>query len=287
MKTYLDCIPCFLDQALRAARAATGDENIQRQVLDSVAGMLPGLPLDVTPPEIARRVYGIVADLTGNEDPYYEAKQQANRLALSLYPELKEVIAASSDPLFTACRLAIAGNSIDMGPRTAYGDLESIVQKALTSPLVVNDYEILQENLARAARILYLGDNAGEIVFDKMLIEELRQYKEGLEITFVVRERPIINDVTMKDAVDTGMDRVATCISNGSDTPSTHLSRCPAHLESLFRTADVIVSKGQGNFEALSGEQGNIFFMLKAKCSLVAKLLGVHTGDAVLKHQKI
>lgn len=276
-----------MDQALRAARAATDDENIQRQVLDSVAGILPGLPLDVTPPEIARQVYKIVADLTGNEDPYYEAKQQANRLALSLYPELKEVIATSAAPLLTACKLAIAGNSIDMGPRTAYGDLESIIQKALASPLAIDDYAAFQENIAGASRILYLGDNAGEIVFDRMLIEELHQYKEGLEITFVVRERPIINDVTMKDAVDTGIDRVATCISNGSDTPSTHISRSPAHLESLFRTADVIISKGQGNFEALSGEQGNIFFMLKAKCSLVAKLLRVHTDDAVLKHQQI
>jgi len=274
-------------QSLRAARAATDDENTQRRVLDSVAGMLPGLPLDVTPPEIACKVYKIVADLTGNEDPYYEAKQQANRLALSLYPELKEIIATSSDPLFTACRLAIAGNSIDMGPRTVYGDIESIVQKALNSPLAVNDYAAFQENIAGASRILYLGDNAGEIVFDRMLVEELHRYKEGLEITFVVRGKPIINDATMKDAVDTGMDRVATCVSNGTATPSTHRSRSTAHLESLFHTTDVIISKGQGNFEALSGERGNIFFMLKAKCSLVARLLGVNIGAAVLKHHRI
>ncbi len=286
MKTYLDCMPCFFRQALGAARMASNDENIHRRVLNSVASLIPELPLDVTPPEIAQQVYHLVANITGNNDPYYKAKRDDNQLALSLYSYLKEAIASSGDPLLTACKLAVAGNSIDMGPQSDYGDLNSIVQSALVSPLSIDDYEEFKRDIEKSLHILYLGDNAGEIVFDRILIEELRQIKD-FDIYFVVREGPIINDATLDDAISVGIDRVAKVISSGSDAPATILSWCSPQLQELYHSADIIIAKGQGNYESLSEESGNIFFFLKAKCPIAAELLGVKIGDFILKKQVI
>ena len=286
MKTYVDCIPCFLRQALEAARATTDDENIHRQVLNSVASLIPTLSLNITPPEVGQQVYRIVGDITGNKDPFRKMKGQANQLALSLYPRLKKAVADSDDPLLTACKLAIAGNSIDLGPGPSYGDLNCIVEAALASPLSIDDYHEFRDSVNNRQRILYLGDNAGEIVFDRILIEELRQIK-ALDIDFVVREKPIINDATLSDAISVGMDKVARIISSGSDAPGTILSQCSPQMLTLYHSADIIIAKGQGNYESLNGEQKNIFFFLKAKCPLVARLLGVSVGDTILKRQSL
>jgi uncharacterized protein with ATP-grasp and redox domains len=282
LRTYLDCLPCLLNQALKAARAATNDEGLHRQVINSVASMIPKLSLGLRPPEIAQRGYQLIYRITENSDPFYKAKVTANHAALALYPDLKEVIASSEDPLLTACKLAIAGNSIDLAPNFNQSDMDVIMNTALTSPLVINDYQQFRSSISNSRHILYLGDNAGEIVFDRLLIEELHQVKE-LEIDFAVRERPIINDATLDDAIAVGMDKVARIVSSGSDAPATILSQCSSEMLKLYYSADVIVAKGQGNYESLDEEQGNIFFLLMAKCPLVAEPLGVSVGDAVLK----
>lgn len=281
MKTYLDCIPCFLNQALRATRVAVDDKNTQRLVLNAVASLIPELPLDATPPEVAQQVYRIVTDITGNADPYFEEKRRANQLALSLYPQLKQVITNADDPLLTACKLAIAGNSIDLAPQSSYDDLNSTIELALTSPLSIDNYQEFRADIISSSRILYLGDNAGEILFDRMLIEELRRIKD-IEVYFVVREKPVINDATMDDAVSTGMDKVATVISSGSDAPATIPSQCSPELLEKYHSADITISKGQGNYESLSNERGNIYFFLKVKCLVAARLLGVNVGGTVL-----
>ena len=286
MRTYLDCLPCLLNQALKAARAATDDENLHREVLNSVAGMIPELSLGLKPPEIAQQCYRIIHQVTGNEDPFREAKAEANRTALAFYPHLKEIVANSEDPLLTACKLAIAGNSIDLGPSFDHGSLEDIVETALVSPLAVNHYQQFITGINKSRRLLYLGDNAGEIVFDRVLIEELHRVKD-LEIIFVVRDKPIINDATIHDALATGTDKVARIVSNGSDAPATILSQCSSEMLELYYSADVIIAKGQGNYESLSEEPGNIFFFLRSKCPLSAELLGVNVGDAVLKQSHI
>ena len=286
MKTYLDCLPCLLSQALRAARAATDDENVHRMVINSVASMIPELSLGLRPPEIAQRGYQLIYQLTGSSDPFHQAKVDANCAALALYPRLKEMIANSEDPLLIACKLAIAGNSIDLAPNFDQIDMDNIVETAVASPLAINDYHEFRSSINNSRHILYLGDNAGEIVFDRVLIEELYQLKE-LEIDFVVRERPIINDVTLDDAMAVGMDRVARIASSGSDAPATILSQCSSQMLKLYYSADVIIAKGQGNYESLNEEPDNIFFLLRAKCPLLAELLGVNVGDAVLKQNLV
>jgi len=282
LRTYLDCLPCLLGQALRAVRAATDDEKLQRRVLNSIASMIPNLSLGFRPPEIAQQGYQLIYQITGNNDPFHQAKVEANRAALALYPHLKEVVASSGDPVLTACKLAIAGNSIDLGPNFEWVDMDSIVETAVASPLVINNYPQFRSSINNSRHILYLGDNAGEIVFDRVLIEELYQLKE-LEIDFVVRERPIINDVTLDDAIAVGMDKVTRIISSGSDAPATILSQCSSEMLKLYYSADIIIAKGQGNYESLNEEPDNIFFLLRAKCALLAELLGVKVGDAILK----
>jgi uncharacterized protein with ATP-grasp and redox domains len=287
MKTYLDCLPCLMSQALKAARAATDDEEIQRQVVNAVASLIPELSPGLKPPEIAQRSYRLIGQITGNDDSFYQAKVDANRTALLLWPQLKQVTKQSADGLLMACRLSILANSIDFGPNFNHGGIESIIDEATTSslPLIVNDYDQFCISLSDSRTLLYLGDNTGEIVFDRLLIEEIHRVKE-LETYFVVREKPVINDVTMDDALAVGMDSVAKVISNGSDAPATILSQCTAELQRLFRSADIIIAKGQGNYESLEEELGNIFFMLRAKCPLVAGLLGVNVGDCVLKRKQ-
>lgn len=282
MRVYLDCLPCFLRQALEAARAATEDEDIHRKVINSVAGMIPQFSLGLRPPEIAQQGYQLIYQITGNSDPFRQAKVEANRAALALYPRLKEVVANSEDPLLMACKLAIAGNSIDFAPDFDYGGINNLVGTALASQLAINDYKELRSSINNSRYVLYLGDNAGEIVFDRVLIEELRQVKE-LEIDFVVRERPIINDATVEDAIAVGMDKVARIVSSGCDAPATILSQCSSEMLRLYHSANVIIAKGQGNYESLDEESGNIFFLLRAKCLIVARLLGVSVGDAVLR----
>jgi uncharacterized protein with ATP-grasp and redox domains len=286
MKTYLDCLVCLMNQALRAARAATDDEEVQRQAVNGVAGLIPELSLGLKPPEIAQRCYRLIRQITGNNDPFHQAKIDANHTALSLWPELKQLVEQSADGLLMACRLSILANSIDFGPNFNHGGIESIIDEATTSslPLIVNDYDRFWSSLNNSQTLLYLGDNAGEIVFDRLLIEEIHRTKE-LETYFVVREKPVINDATMDDALAIGMDSVARVISNGSDAPATILSQCTAELQHLFRSADIIIAKGQGNYESLEDESGNIFFMLRAKCPLVAELLGVNVGDCIFKRK--
>jgi uncharacterized protein with ATP-grasp and redox domains len=286
MKTYLDCLPCLMSQALRAARATTDNEEVQRQVVNAVASIIPELSLGLKPPEIAQRGYRLINRITGNNDPFYQAKIDANHAALSLWSELKRLVEQSADKLLMACRLSILANSIDFGPNFNHGGIESIIDGATTFslPFKVDDYDQFLSYLNNSQTLLYLGDNAGEIVFDRLLIEEIHRVKE-LETYFVVREKPVINDVTVNDALTVGMDGVAKVISNGSDAPATLLSQCTAELQQLFRSVDIIIAKGQGNYESLEEEPGNIFFMLRAKCPLVAELLGVNVGDCVLKRK--
>jgi len=277
MRTYLDCIPCFFAQALKAARIAGADENKQKKILDEVSKLVPDFPLDSTPPEMGRIVYQLVNRLTGNEDPFREIKKSSNQLILNLYPELKMMIENSKDRVLTAVRLATAGNIIDYGAPTSF-EIEEEVANCLKSNFAVFDYSEFKQALDNAESILYLGDNAGEIVFDKLLIEEL-----GKNVIYVVRDKPIINDALIEDARDCGVDKIARVISSGSDAPGTVLNLCSREFLEIYHKAPLIISKGQGNFEALSEEKAPIFYLLKVKCPVIAKDIGCKVNDLILK----
>jgi uncharacterized protein with ATP-grasp and redox domains len=281
MKTYLECIPCFLRQALSAARAATKDERTVKAVLDRVAEFIPRIPLDSPPPETARLVYGAVREVTGVVDPFKAYKEKSIEAALSFYGELKSAVDRSEDPLRAAVRMAIAGNVIDLAANPDF-DLQAELKDFSERALSVDHYESFRQRVGRARTVLYLGDNAGETVFDRILIETM-----GKNTVFAVRDIAIINDAIIEDAQKSGIGEVARIISSGCDAPGTILERCSEEFLDIFRTADLVVSKGQGNLESLSGEEGPIYFLLKVKCPVIARHLGTQGSGMVLKDSRI
>ena len=281
MKTHLDCYPCLFTQALNAARLHTSDERILRSILDQVCRILPELPFEATPPLFGREVYRIVAEMTKVRDPYKEIKKLCTKLALELYPSLKKRIRASDDSLLTAIRIAIAGNVIDFGTTRTF-DIREDLQIVLKQSFAVDHYREFQRALGSANNVLFIGDNAGETVFDRLLIEEL-----GKPVIYVVREKPVINDAVYADAVEAGIDQVAQILSSGSDAPGNILDLCSEEFIEAYGSADMIISKGQGNYEALSEEARPIFFLLKAKCQVIARDIGVEKGSIILMKRRI
>jgi uncharacterized protein with ATP-grasp and redox domains len=280
VKTFYDCIPCFIRQALDAVRLASRDESIHEEVLRGVLHAASGMDLRKSPPVMAQQIHRLIRRLSGCEDPYKEFKDRYNRYALELYPELKQRLDNASNPLETAVRLAIAGNIIDFGVSNVLEkiDLSKTIEQALSERLYGETAE-LYSSIASAKKILYLGDNAGEIVFDRLLIEELPSDK----VTFVVKGNPIINDATMADAMAIGMTDIVSVVDNGSDAPGTILEECSDTLRQLFIDADLIIAKGQGNYETLTDVNANIFFILKVKCPVIAEHLGYDVGSLVVR----
>jgi uncharacterized protein with ATP-grasp and redox domains len=277
-------------QALDAARMATDDPIAQREVLDRVAKLLPTVPLHSTPIDMGQIVHRLVREVTEVADPYKEVKKESNDLGLRLYSMLKSKVQESVDPLLTAIKIAGAGNIIDFGPKLGMDSNSSIewvlndsFTQALQGTLAPTQYNAFKNRLAEVNEVLYLGDNAGEIVCDKILIEEFAQ--RGKEVTFVTRGAATINDVTLADARYVGLDKVITVITNGSDAPGTRLSDCSPGFIAAFQSAQLIVSKGQGNFEGLSDVPGPIFFLFKVKCPVITRETGAEIGEVVLREQ--
>ena len=279
MRTYLDCIPCFFKQALKAARMAGADEDVQKKILDNLAAEVPNFPLSSSPPEMGRIVYRLVREITSEEDPFKKVKDKYNKIALNIYPDLKDKVAHSKDGLLTAIRLAVAGNIIDFGVDNPFV-LEKEIEDVFRKDFAIFDYQEFKETLKNAKQILYLADNAGEVVFDRILIEELNK-----EVIYVVKDKPVINDALAEDAQFCGIDKIAEVVSNGSDAPGTILSLCSEAFLSLYETAKLIISKGQGNFEGLVGRsKAPIFFLFKVKCPVIANDVGCRVNDIVLKY---
>ena len=284
MRTNLDCFPCFLRQALEAARMVNQNEGIQRKVLNSVFSILSNVSVHMTPVEVAHLVHLRVKSITGDYDPYKKAKKEQNELALRYESTLSAQIEEMSNPLKAAMIFSAAGNAIDLAPNCPVPDIYKRTMEMIGKGFAWDDYELFLKKLARAKTLLYLGDNAGEIVLDKILIEELIETFD-LDIIYAVRGFPILNDVTMEDAHFVGMDKVVKVISNGFDAPGTLLDRCSEEFLKHYKTSDLVLSKGQGNYESLSEEHRPIFFLLKVKCSVIAEDILCHVGDLVLKAQ--
>jgi uncharacterized protein with ATP-grasp and redox domains len=277
MRTYLDCYACLLRQALEAARLAGATPGDQKRIVGRVLHVLEQIELTSSPPEIGDRVHRIVRELAGNGDPYRETKDDHTRHALSLYPRMKELVDRANDPLDTAARLSIAGNIIDAAPGKEY-DVWGTVERVLSEPYAIDDMPAFRDAIAGAGRLLYLADNAGETVFDRVLIEAL-----DLPATYAVKASPVLNDATREDALAAGLEDVATIVSTGSDAPGTIMSCCSPTFHELYENSDVIISKGQANYETLSDMGPQVFFLLQAKCPVIARDVRVPVGSIVLK----
>ena len=280
MKSYLDCIPCFIRQSLDSIRRVSNDESIHQEVIRSILDKASKMDLNESPPSMAQFIHRLIRKKTGVADPYREIKQYFNREILAMFDDLKSRIEQSSDPIETAIRLAIAGNIIDLGARNQVNQhiIQEAIDHALANQLAWDRHEFI-EAIENAETILYLADNAGEIVFDWLLIEQLPIQK----ITVAVRGYPILNDVTLDDVKEIGLDKIVSVIDNGSDVPGTILSDCSKNFVERFNQASMVISKGQGNYETLSNVDQDIFFMLKAKCPVIAEDIGCKVGDMVFQ----
>jgi uncharacterized protein with ATP-grasp and redox domains len=286
VRSYLECIPCFFAQAVRAGRTVGLDEAAIRALLEYLGHRLGDLDPALPPPQNARLLYDRLAELAGRDDPFAEAKNRHTELALQLLPTMYEWLGQAEDHIDGALRLAAAGNIIDLGAMAEVDDLATALQKALDAARPRWDLAPLKEALAAARRILVLGDNAGETVFDRILLEVLAANRPGVELAYSVRSRPIINDATEDDARAAGVDRVATVVPTGSELPGIVLGLCSAEFRELFAAADVVLSKGQGNFETLSEVGREVFFVLTVKCKVVALHLGLPRAASVLLHHR-
>lgn len=265
MRTSSDCLPCFLRQARQVAQLAGSTPEETAKIIRASEGLLSTFNLDLSPPENAVALYSLLARLTGISDPFATLKKASNCTALALFPRLRQIITNSADPLLTAARLAIAGNVIDYGAQQDF-DVEKAISNCLIRTPVVDHFPWFRERLARAERILYLADNCGELVFDRLFLEQL-----GKTVTLVVKARPIINDALLADAEECGLSELCRVIDNTTGCPGTPLSACGPDFQRLFREADLIISKGQGNFETLSETAAPLFFLLLVKCPVVAE----------------
>ncbi len=290
MRTYFDCIPCFFKQAIEAARICGSDPDRHRKVIDAVARVIPEISMDTSPPEMGRVIHDIVKKSYGVDDPYRDIKIKSNRLAVGVKDRFKKKIESSSNKLLDSVELAIAGNIIDYGVKNTLNveaELENILKgehKAIQNvSRELFNFDKFNMVLEKAQNILYLADNAGETVFDLLLIEQIKKMYKDKNIIYAVKEKPIINDALVEDARLCGIDKKAEVISSGADAPGTVLSICSKYFLKTFEHADMVISKGQGNFEALSSSSKRpVFFLFMAKCGVVAQHVGCNIGSILL-----
>ena len=283
MKTYIECVPCIINQAINLSHDLTDDHKKQERFLREVLKSLSEVSYNHSPPHIAAHVYRLIRQTLNNPDPYKKVKDEYNQKAKKLYPSLKKKVKSSKDRFRTAVKLAIAGNVIDFGSSQNF-QLDKTIKQVLNKKLAIDDVALLKKEVDKAPNILYLGDNAGETFFDRILIEEFPKK----EIYYGVRGTPVINDATEEDAYFAGLDKIAHIISNGSDAPGTILDECSKEFREIFIKADLIIAKGQGNYETLNEvKDKNIFFLFMVKCPVIAHDARCSVGDNVVWKLKI
>ncbi|MEN6423925.1 MAG: ARMT1-like domain-containing protein [Phycisphaerales bacterium] len=282
MRTYFDCVPCSIRQVLDSVRMITDDETMHERVLRELLGMWQRMDMKQSPPAMAQRIHRYLRQLTGVADPYLDVKNRYNLFALGLYPELRERVADSPDPFETAVHLAIAGNIIDFGVNShvEQGAVHDAIMRSLTEPIDRDAVQRLRQAVERAKDILFLGDNTGEIVLDRLLIERMPTSK----VTYVVRGYPILNDALMADAQIAGLTDLVEVIDNGSDAPGTILETCSEAFRKRFDLADLVIAKGQGNYESLTDTDRPAYFLLRPKCAVLARHLKCELGRLLVLH---
>jgi len=279
MELFFDCIPCLMKQALEAARAVTDDVEMHDEVLSETIQLLTDYKKFRNSPDLAREIHKIVKRATGQEDPYLNIKTKDLLAAKSVYSYLKDFMKKKENDLYWALKIAATGNNIDAAIYKNI-DMKNCVENELKKDFSICDIDVMKKKLENASNILIIGDNTGETIFDKVMIESFPKVK----ITYAVRHEAIINDVTIKEAVASGLDKISNIVSTGCSAPGTILDECSEEFIDIYYNSDIIISKGQGNYEALSEEKGNIFFLLKAKCPMISNKLNVNLNDYVFKY---
>jgi uncharacterized protein with ATP-grasp and redox domains len=287
-----DCIPCILRMSIKAIRKLDFDGSAMKELCGSIMEIpaLRGTSWDITSAEIVERVWKKITNRTENKDPFYSEKSAQNNRMMDLYPFLKDLVGNGPDPLLTAVKLSILGNAMDAMMSEKRQDMENLISRQLEMPLSGKMYEEFVGCVKESGLLLFFGDNSGEIVLDKLLIETIKE-RHDVDVVFVVRSMPILNDATLEEARHVGIGEIATIVENGMDgtCPGTVLARCSKEVHELVQEADWIISKGGGNFDTLDEEKKRglakpVSFMLFSKCDPYAEYLGVEQGLPILAH---
>lgn len=282
-----DCRECYGRQMRElAALCGLGDDTLAK-MLDIKDDVVAGLEGERIRPNHMGTLLGRVAPLLGTDDPYRDIKAEYNQLLLDRERDCLARIAASDDPFGLALRYAVAGNLVDFGAKNSFtkDDVTSLIDRVPEISFAIDDSAALLEAARSARTVMYLGDNCGEIVLDKLLIEQIRHENPSVQVTYGVRGGPVINDVTVEDARQVGMGEVAHVVSSGVATPTTFLPESSEEFRRAFYDADFVISKGMGNFEVLCDGCGrdDVFFLLMTKCEFVADLVGAPLMSFVCK----
>lgn len=288
MKAYPECYTCVFEQSLRVLRKSefgNDDEKVWNALL-RVANNVKDVPYGLTPAQLAEHFYPLLSEITGMRDPYAEEKKRSNELMLSIYEDLENYILDSPNPLIVAIKASIAGNTIDFGiPEFDPDNIEQeILRVVKNEEFAINDSEDFLAALKDSKKLLYVHDNCGEVVMDKLLMKLIKRFFPSIVIISVVRGGPIINDVTLEDAKRIGLEEFAKIITTETKLPGLVPELMTKQLKKEWEEADIIVSKGQGNFEGIEDiSDGRVFFLLKAKCDVIAKHLKVPKGSLIIK----
>lgn len=277
------CVGCIINQSVKVADAINASKTLKNKITSAVEELSLDFSFDDNPPEIASYVYETMAKIANKTDLYDEVKVLSTKKALSFLPLVKEELHNSDDKLLTATKTAVAGNVIDLAAAVEF-DLEEELSKVFHTKFAYNDFDKFREKLLTAKSVLVIGDNVGEHIFDYIFIETLKELYPDIKYTYMVRGNPIINDVTIKEAKEAGFDKLCSLVDSGVNTPGFTYNRANMESKKIFDSADLVISKGMGNYECMSpSHRKDICFLLKVKCDVVAKSLGKEVGDIVCK----
>ncbi len=281
MQAKAYCVVCILNQVLRVADHLNLDEEQKNLIMQRSLEKAAEIQFtDFTAPQYSEMFYQIAAEVSGNPDPYKELRRQQNHMVMDAVPLFQEKIEAAKDPLLTAGYFALLGNIIDYGGVQIF-NTDDIFKKCDHINITINDYPQFKDRLANAKKVLILSDNAGEAVFDKLFIQQMKHHNPNAEIFYGVRSKPAINDIIMEDALYIGIDQVATLIETGASCAGTIVPEAPQDFKDIYYNADIIISKGQGNYETLEPQPENILYIFKVKCDIVSKFSNLKLGSLI------
>lgn len=277
MKTYSECYGCLFRQAVTAVTLNENDQDLQIQILRKVLKILEMADDRLSPAEIAGETNRIIRDSLGVNDLYKEEKESSHNHALKYLDDLRELIRQGADLLEQGLKVSAAGNIIDIIHASNY-DLWEEVEKTVSQELMGDGLDAFRKRLTQSPHLLYLADNVGETIFDRVFIETL-----DIPVIYVVKSAPVLNDATLVDALAAGIDRVAEVVETGSGSPGTILSQTTKEFQKLFKDSPLVVSKGQANYETMDEEGEKVFFLLRTKCPVLSRRLDIPIGNLVLK----
>lgn len=283
MNVSYECGPCFLRQAREALDLSTDDEDLKMEVMGEIFKFLStNFKAGANSNGTGSVMHNIIKQKTGCKDPYYNEKVEGNEIALKYLPDVKKIL-TEDDSLENYVKIAIIGNILDFGAFTLDEDIESVIKESLKKDLAVKDIDEFENSLKKHDKVLYLVDNTGEIVFDKLLLSKIKEY--DLDITIAVKSEPILNDATLVEALDVGLDEFGELVEIGAGTVGYVDSEISDEFREIFDSHEFIISKGMGNYEGLTEidlSAKDIYFLLCVKCNTIARHIGANLHDMLL-----